>query len=68
MAGQALDRTRLLVRAEQGVGDQLMFMSLIPDFSRAGKEQVILECEPRLVALAARSFPGVTVRPWSLAT
>jgi Flp pilus assembly protein TadD len=64
--GEALDRTRLLVRAEQGVGDQLMFMSLIPDL--APQEQVILECEPRLVALAARSFPAVTVRPWSVAT
>lgn len=64
--GETLDRTRLLVRAEQGVGDQLMFMSLISDL--VPQDQVILECEPRLVALTARSFPAVTVKPWSVAT
>ena len=67
--GTPLDRARLLVRAEQGVGDQLMFMSVIPDLlSRAGQGQVILECETRLVSLAARSFPGALVRPQSLST
>ena len=29
--GGPLKRTRLLVRAEQGVGDQIMFASLMPD-------------------------------------
>jgi Flp pilus assembly protein TadD len=67
--GTPLERTRLLVRAEQGVGDQLMFMSLIPDLlARAGQGQVILECEKRLTPLAARSFPGALVRPQSLTT
>jgi Flp pilus assembly protein TadD len=64
--GGALKRTRLLVRAEQGVGDQILFAGLIPDLAaRAGAEggSVVLECEPRLVSLFARSFPGVTVRP-----
>ena len=61
-----LKRTRLLVRAEQGVGDQILFASLIPDLlARARGEggSVILECEPRLVRLFARSFPGATVKP-----
>jgi Flp pilus assembly protein TadD len=64
--GGSLKRTRLLVRAEQGVGDQVLFASLIPDLAaRAAAEggSVVLECEPRLVSLFARSFPGVTVRP-----
>lgn len=64
--GGALARTRLLVTAEQGVGDQIMFASLLPELAaRAGHEDgsIILECEPRLVPLFARSFPGVTVRP-----
>lgn len=64
--GEALKRIRLLVRAEQGVGDQLMFMSLIPDLllrAEADKGSVILECEPRLVPLAERSFPTATVKP-----
>ncbi len=67
--GGSLKKTRLLVRAEQGVGDQLLFASLMPDLAaRAAAEggSVILECEPRLVSLFARSFPGVTVRPWVL--
>jgi len=67
--GAPLGHARLLVRAEQGVGDQLMFMSVMPDLlARAGEHQVILECEPRLVPLAARSFPTALVRPQSLST
>jgi len=64
--GGPLKRARLLVRSEQGVGDQILFASLIPDLAaRAGGEggSVILECEPRLVSLFARSFPGIAVRP-----
>jgi Tfp pilus assembly protein PilF len=69
--GGSLKRTRLLVRAEQGVGDQIMFMSLMPDLlahAEAEGGSVILECEPRLVSLAERSFPLATVRPQSLST
>ena len=64
--GGHLKRTRLLVRAEQGVGDQILFASLIPDLAKRAKADggsVVLECEPRLVPLLQRSFPDVTVRP-----
>ena len=64
--GGALKRTRLLVRAEQGVGDQILFASLIPDLANRAKAEggsVVLECEPRLVPLLARSFPDITVKP-----
>jgi len=51
---------RLLVYAEQGVGDEIMFASCIPDaMARSG--HCIVECEPRLAPLFARSFPGATV-------
>ncbi|HET7084210.1 MAG TPA: tetratricopeptide repeat protein [Rhizomicrobium sp.] len=69
--GGSLKRTRLLVRAEQGVGDQLLFASLIPELaSRAQTEggSVILECEPRLATLFARSFPQVKVQPAAIKT
>lgn len=69
--GGSLKRSRLLVRAEQGVGDQIMFLSVMPDLlARAAADggSVILECEPRLTALAARSFPAATVRPQNLAS
>lgn len=64
--GGPLARTRLLITAEQGVGDQIMFASLIPEIAaRAASERggIVLECEKRLVPLFARSFPDVCVRP-----
>jgi len=64
--GGSLKGKRLLVRCEQGVGDQILFASLIPDLAARAKAEsgsVILECEPRLAPLFARSFPGVTVKP-----
>jgi len=69
--GGSLKRTRLLVSAEQGIGDQIMFASMIPDLAaRAAADggSVVLECEPRLVELFARSFPGVTVQACDLET
>ena len=57
--------------AEQGVGDQIMFASAIPDLLQRAKREggsVILECEPRLVPLFARSFPAITVRAWDAET
>jgi hypothetical protein len=48
-----------------------MFMSAMPDLlARAANDggAIILECEPRLVSLLARSMPGATVKPQSLAT
>lgn len=52
---------RILVWAEQGIGDQILFASLLPDLTARGAALVV-ECEPRLVALFARSLPGVLVR------
>jgi tetratricopeptide (TPR) repeat protein len=63
--GESLKNTRLLVRAEQGIGDQIMFASLIPELAaRAEREcgTIVLECEPRLGALFARSFPTVEIK------
>ena len=69
--GGPLKRARLLVRSEQGIGDQLMFAGLIPELAARAKTEggsVILECEPRLAGLFARSFPDVAVRPAAIKT
>ncbi len=47
----------LLVYMEQGIGDQIMFASCLPSLLATGS-RVIVECEPRLVPLFERSFPG----------
>ncbi|PWC39207.1 tetratricopeptide repeat protein [Azospirillum sp. TSO35-2] len=59
--GDDLGGRRLLLWAEQGLGDELMFGALLPQaIARFGP--LIVECEPRLVSLMQRSFPGITVR------
>jgi tetratricopeptide (TPR) repeat protein len=60
---------RLLVTGEQGVGDQIMFAGILPDLAAkadAADARVVVECEPRLVDLFARSFPSLRVCPWSI--
>jgi hypothetical protein len=53
----------LLVMAEQGLGDEVLFANLIPDLiERVGPEgKVSLVMEPRLVGLFQRSFPTAAV-------
>lgn len=51
---------RLLIWGEQGVGDEIMFAGLVPDVVRAG-HRCVLDCDPRLKPLFARSFPNVQV-------
>ena len=58
--GQPLAGKRLLVYAEQGLGDEIMFASCLPDVLRAGADCVI-ECNTRLAELFRRSFPQARV-------
>nr|WP_246512933.1 tetratricopeptide repeat protein [Azospirillum picis] len=53
---------RLLVWREQGIGDELMFVQLLPLLIGRARH-VVLECDPRFVPLFARSFPEATVMP-----
>jgi Flp pilus assembly protein TadD len=58
--GEQLTGKTVLVYAEQGLGDEIMFASCLPDLiARAGR--CVLECTPRLERLLRRSFPGVTL-------
>ena len=50
----------LLIYAEQGIGDEIMFASCISDLLNQGVRCVI-ECNQRLASLFARSFPSAHV-------
>jgi len=54
-----IKNTPLLVTAEQGIGDQVMFVSCLPDLYKQ-TNHIILECDKRLQPLFKRSFPSVT--------
>ncbi len=58
--GEPLSGKRLLVWGEQGIGDQIMFASMVP-WVMAQAGFCCLTCAPKLVELFARSFPGARV-------
>ena len=46
--------SKILVYDEQGIGDSIMFVSMLPDLMQ--RKEVILDCHPRLTTLFSRSF------------
>ena len=63
--GPDLEGRRLLLVAEQGLGDEVMFANVVPDLIEALGQggRLTLAVEPRLVPLLARAFPSATVVP-----
>lgn len=59
--GAPMPGKTLLIRGEQGLGDQIMFASCFSDAIRRS-ERCIIECNPKLLRLFQRSFPGAAVR------
>ena len=58
--GEELADKKIVVTAEQGIGDEIMFASCLPQLiARAG--QCVIECNVRLVDLFRRSFPQATI-------
>jgi tetratricopeptide (TPR) repeat protein len=58
--GEPLAGKTVLVYAEQGLGDEIMFASCLAELlAMAGR--CIIECDPKLAAIFARSFPAATV-------
>lgn len=51
----------LLVRGEQGLGDEIMFLACVPALAER-VDRLVLEVRPRLARLVARSFPYADVR------
>jgi len=58
--GLALNEATLLLWAEQGVGDELLYASILNEVIKI-QSKVIVECDPRLVPLFKRSFPSIGV-------
>lgn len=59
--GEPLERKRILVLAEQGLGDQVMFASCLPDLLALRPERVVVEAVNRVAPTLARSFPTCEV-------
>jgi tetratricopeptide (TPR) repeat protein len=58
--GEPLAGKALLIHAEQGIGDEIMFASIVPEvMTEAG--HCIVECSPKLADLYRRSFPAATI-------
>lgn len=59
-AGEDLTGKHIVVWREQGVGDEIMFASCLPDLIAAAG-RVTLACTDRLMSIFARSFPQADV-------
>jgi hypothetical protein len=57
--GSVTDKS-VLVYAEQGLGDEIMFGSCVPDVA-AQARHVVLECDQKLEAIFRRSLAGCTI-------
>lgn len=59
-SGEDLSGKSILLYGDQGVGDELLYGTMIPDIAARARECVV-ECDPRLVSLYTRSFPGLEI-------
>lgn len=60
--GSDLAGKRIILWGEQGVGDEIRYAGMFPDLLGSGAE-IVVQCEPRLAGLFARSFPQAEVHP-----
>jgi tetratricopeptide (TPR) repeat protein len=58
--GKAAPAGGLLVYGEQGLGDEIMFASMLPDLAKR-VSPVCLFCDPRVAALFQRSFAQIEI-------
>ncbi len=54
--GPSNQQSKVLIWAEQGVGDELMFASMFAELQHM-KEAFVIECIPRLIEIFQESFP-----------
>ena len=58
--GEKLTNKRILITAEQGIGDEIMFCSCIPDLLQKKPSQIIIECDQRISTILTHSFKHAT--------
>lgn len=59
--GEPLKDKRVIVLTEQGLGDQIMFASCLPDLLAMNPKQVVVEMSHRVAETITRSFPSCEV-------
>lgn len=60
--GAPLAGRRLVVRREQGIGDELFFATTYPELlRRAAGSPVVIECDARLLGALSRALPGAAL-------
>lgn len=61
--GEDIRDKTIVVWTEQGIGDEILYASMIPDLiARAGACRI--ECSTRLMPAFTRSFPGIPITGW----
>jgi tetratricopeptide (TPR) repeat protein len=55
------ERPRLIVYGEQGIGDELMFATILYDARE--DYQITFDCHPRLEKIFRAAFPGMEIHP-----
>ena len=61
--GRDFKGSKIIFWAEQGIGDEIWFSSMLPDAIALGGD-VIIECTDRLVSLFERSFLSAEIHPF----
>ena len=59
-AGESLSNKTIVVHGEQGIGDEIMYASMLPDLLAQGAH-VILACHAAIANLMRTSFPNILV-------
>ena len=60
--GSSLTGKTILIWLEQGIGDQIMFASLLPKLQHQA-HHVVVETGKRLIPIFQRSYPGIEIVP-----